>query len=111
MDTSWSATSIDHESLCVVCGGRCKGRTSWTDLNPGRRYVIVVPTMTAWISPGLIPHVRKICSDNIFLRRINKAEAEIEDCKVKERKLWEGELEVSKAREKKLRVCLAVCVV
>ncbi|KAG5528942.1 hypothetical protein RHGRI_029561 [Rhododendron griersonianum] len=51
----------------------------------------------AWIDPPMCARSVQIIS--CLLRRINRTEAELEACKVKERKLWEGELEASKREE------------
>ncbi|KAH7858819.1 hypothetical protein Vadar_028383 [Vaccinium darrowii] len=112
MESSWSTTAIDHDMACPVCKGRLIRGTSWTDRNPGRRYVKcpnIVCDDFLWIDPPICAREKQIIPG--LLRRINKAESEIEATKVNERKLWEGELEARKARERKLWVCLAVCVV
>ncbi|KAH7843898.1 hypothetical protein Vadar_022068 [Vaccinium darrowii] len=112
MDSSWYSTTIDHGMFCSVCRGRRIQGISWTNRNLGRRYVKcpnIVCDDFVWIDPAMCARSKQIIPG--LLRRINKAESEIETAKLNERKLWEGKLEASKSRERKLWVALAVCVV
>ena len=102
---------MDNRSFCNVCGGRCRGQTSWTDLNPGRRYVRCPNNECrnfAWIDPPMCARSVQIIPG--LLRRINRAEAEVQALKIEEKKLLEKN-EAMKSREKKMWIILSVGVI
>ncbi|KAH7836686.1 hypothetical protein Vadar_004364 [Vaccinium darrowii] len=97
MDISWCTPAMHRGMFFYVCREIRIQDTSWIDRNPGRRYMKcpnIVCDDSIWIDPPMCARSKQIILG--LLRRIHKAEGEIETSKLNERKLW---------------VVLAVCVV
>ncbi|KAH7848615.1 hypothetical protein Vadar_005140 [Vaccinium darrowii] len=73
MESSWSTIAMDHDMACPVCKGRCIRGTSWTDRNPGRRYVKcpnIVCDDFLWIDPPIFARAKQIIAGSSSLEKI-----------------------------------------
>ncbi|PIN02097.1 DNA topoisomerase [Handroanthus impetiginosus] len=84
--------NLKMEELCY-CNRPTLKKTSWTDLNPGRRYSICPQyrenggcNFFSWVDPPMCARSRQIIPG--LLKRVNKLESEIARRKSKELKMW-----------------------
>ncbi|KAH7864188.1 hypothetical protein Vadar_026779 [Vaccinium darrowii] len=77
-----------EDNPCNVCGNRREMHTSWTTINPGRRFVSCPNDSCkdfAWFDPPMCARSVQIIPG--LLKKANKMEAEITRLKAKEKKL------------------------
>ncbi|KAL7139503.1 hypothetical protein ABFS83_09G056400 [Erythranthe nasuta] len=81
--------------LTCHCGRKLTMKTSWTDLNPGRRYSTCEKYRQvggcyyfAWIDPPMCERARQIIPS--LLRRINKLEEDLKKKQEMKKWLWIG---------------------
>ncbi|GFQ05671.1 hypothetical protein PHJA_002711200 [Phtheirospermum japonicum] len=75
------------------CGRNAVQRTSWTDLNPGRRYTTCSKfreiggcTYFSWVDAPMCDRARHIIPG--LLRRVNRLEAEVQRKNLREKLVW-----------------------
>ncbi|KAH7847377.1 hypothetical protein Vadar_025398 [Vaccinium darrowii] len=76
------------EGVCILCGKVRVVQTSWTDTNPGRRFVSCSHECRAgfkWVDPPMCHRSTQIIPG--LLRRINRMRREVEEWKAAEMKM------------------------
>ncbi|KAH7846847.1 hypothetical protein Vadar_018804 [Vaccinium darrowii] len=79
--------SVDN-NLCIICGNQKVLHTSWTDQNPGRRFVKCTNNDCndfGWVDPPMCRRSTQIIPG--LLRRINKMEMELQKSKATKKKM------------------------
>ncbi|KAI8571637.1 hypothetical protein RHMOL_Rhmol01G0135300 [Rhododendron molle] len=79
---------IPVEDVCLFCGNQRLLRTSWTDPNPGRRFLGCTKAGCKgfdWVDPPMCRRAVQIIPG--LLRKTNKLEIEVAKSRAKERKM------------------------
>ncbi|KAG8369541.1 hypothetical protein BUALT_Bualt14G0024200 [Buddleja alternifolia] len=87
-----TAEEIIMDEICV-CGKNTTRKTSWTDLNLGRRYVVCKKFKQVdgcayfmWLDPPMCTRARQIIPG--LLRRVNRFEEDLKKKSKRERLFW-----------------------
>ncbi|KAI8572929.1 hypothetical protein RHMOL_Rhmol01G0239100 [Rhododendron molle] len=83
-----SSDTIPVEDVCLICGNKRVLRTSWTDPNPGRRFMGCTKGGCKgfdWVDPPMCRRAVKIIPG--LLRKTNKLEIEVAKRRARERKM------------------------